>query len=64
MTNDSAESTRGMSRLEEAIAFGGLIVALVLLLATSYGVEVVLAYICLAFWRVQVHNKRSTEGRQ
>lgn len=55
------ESAEGMSRLEEAIAFGGLVVAIVALLTTSYGVEAVLAYVCLAFWRVQVYNKRSTE---
>lgn len=46
----------GMSRLEEAIAFGGLVVAIVALLVTPYGFEVVLAYVCLAMWRMQVHN--------
>lgn len=58
MAEDHAE---GMSQLEEAIAFGGLVVAIAALLITPYGVEAVLAYVCLASWRVQAHNKRSTE---
>lgn len=50
-----------MSRLEEAIAFSGLVVAIAALLMTSYGIEVVLAYVCLALWRVQVHNKQRSD---
>lgn len=61
MSNE--DYAEGMSRLEEFVAFGGLVVAIAALLTTSYGVEAVLAYVCLAFWRVLVHNKRSMDVR-
>lgn len=47
--------------LWERIAMeGGFLAAIVVVVFTDLAFEVAVAYICFAFWRVQVHHAKST----